>query len=659
MMVWGCIAVIPMPWKPLKKVLKILKSSLSPNQIAFSFALGIFAGLPPLGLHVILPITLALLARCSFRAFLLSMGLFKLISLAVAPGSYAIGRFLLNANRGLDGLWRVLFHLPIAAPMGYGRYLLFGSLVLSLLMAIPVFFLVRFFVIKYRDSFTAWVAGWSMSSKLRGKKWIGFLRWFFAGGEAKYEHGKVPWGPFRYVRREMLIILPIVYAFCYLIAAMVVPFFAGRIATSAAAFVVGGDVAVEDSTFSLFTGRLGLEGFSVQDPGKPEENVLEIPVLTLDAGMLPLLEKRVVFNTVRIDEVFLHVEREADGTLNIDDFTSGWNAEGYMDWAAKYADKVDWFDLLRHFSEYLGEPRPRKPSTDLSRYSGGRSFLGFRPSFAVERIEIGRIHLTLDDVRDTGEGLPPLTLIEVELSNLAFPSHLNRDPMIIALKGRVGDDLESVFLFSADLDDRGEVPEHRYDLELRKIDLVRISKIYETTLPVLVLSGRATCTMGVTIRGDEVLGEVSLLVEDLRLAELPGRPLFGLSADLSARVVEGINRYAQDLPVVIGFAIDGEVASPQVHWEEPLLEIAREGLLMEGRRELQGVIDRLGLQIDALGPAGEIPLQSGYEELRQQADERVTEMIRGGIEEVVPPDLVDPLKGLFEELFPVDEKEDS
>ncbi|MCK4393938.1 DUF2062 domain-containing protein, partial [Candidatus Bipolaricaulota bacterium] len=71
------------PWKPLRKVLKILKSSLSANQIAFSFALGLFAGLPPMGLHVIISITLALFVRCSFRAFLLSMGLFKLISLAV------------------------------------------------------------------------------------------------------------------------------------------------------------------------------------------------------------------------------------------------------------------------------------------------------------------------------------------------------------------------------------------------------------------------------------------------------------------------------------------------------------------------------------------------------------------------------------------------
>ncbi|HHR84811.1 MAG TPA: DUF2062 domain-containing protein, partial [Candidatus Acetothermia bacterium] len=132
-----------LPWSGVKKVLKILKSSLSPNQIAFSFALGVFAGLPPMGLHVIIPITVAFLIRGSFRAFLLSMGLFKLISVAVAPGSYAVGRFLLDSHRGLDSMWRILFHLPVAAPMGYGRYLLLGGHVLSFVIAIPIFFGVR------------------------------------------------------------------------------------------------------------------------------------------------------------------------------------------------------------------------------------------------------------------------------------------------------------------------------------------------------------------------------------------------------------------------------------------------------------------------------------------------------------------------------------
>ena len=98
--------MLPTPIAWMKKVLRILKSNLSPNQIAFGFALGIFAELPPMGLHVIVPCTLVLLVRCSFRSFLISMGLLELISLGLTPGAYAIGRWCLDSSRGLDALWR-------------------------------------------------------------------------------------------------------------------------------------------------------------------------------------------------------------------------------------------------------------------------------------------------------------------------------------------------------------------------------------------------------------------------------------------------------------------------------------------------------------------------------------------------------------------------
>jgi len=280
--------IIP-TFRSVRKILGILKSSLSANQIAVSFALGIFAGLPPIGLHVIIPMSVALLVRCSFRSFLLAMGLFKLLSFAVTPAAYAIGHFLLDTNRGLDGLWRWLFHLPVLAPMGYQRYLLFGSVVLALCMAVPVFIGVRLLVVNYRRSFTRWVSNWRISKALRDKPGMKLLRWLFAGGQAKYERERRPWGPFRFVRKGMLVGLPVVYAICYLLAALIVPVVSGRIATSTASFVIGGEVAVEKSAFNLFTGGLTLTGLSVQDPHKPTENVLEIPSLTLDAGMLPLL----------------------------------------------------------------------------------------------------------------------------------------------------------------------------------------------------------------------------------------------------------------------------------------------------------------------------------------------------------------------------------
>jgi len=213
---------------------------------------------------------------------------------------------------------------------------------------------------------------------------------------------------------------------------VIVPFFAGQIATSAAAFVIGGEVAVEESSFNLFTGRLNLDDLTVQDPGKPEENVLEL------SGILPLFEKRVVFDELSIDEARLHVVRQEDGTMNIDDFTTGWNAEGYIEWAVKYADKVDWLGLLRRFIEYLSQPRPHPaPRPDLSRYAGGRSFPPPRPVFAIERLSVGRFHLTLTDLH-AGEDLPPITLTELNLENIAHPASLNREPTGIAIRGYVG-----------------------------------------------------------------------------------------------------------------------------------------------------------------------------------------------------------------------------
>ena len=650
-----------LPWSGVKKVFKILKSSLSPNQIAFSFALGVFAGLPPMGIHVIIPITLAFLVRGSFRAFLLSMGLFKLISIAVAPGSYAIGHFLLDSNRGLDSMWRVLFHLPIAAPMGYGRYLLFGGLVLSFMIAVPVFFGVRIFVIRYRRSFTAWVASWSVAKKLRGKKWAAFLRWLFVGGEAKYESHKTPRGIFRYIRRGALIVLPLVYIACYLIAAVLVPFFSGKIATSAASYIVGGEVAVKKSSFSLFTGRLNLRDLSVQDPNKPTENVLEVPSLTLDAGMLPLLEKRVVFNEVDIGDAHLHVVRQADGTLNVDDFTSGWNAEGYVEWARKHASDVDWWSLLKRFVNYLGQPRPRKPRADLSRYAGGRSFPGFAPSFAVERLDIARVHLILADERSPNEAFPPLTLTDVQIDNLALPVKLARRPIVIKLDGQVGKDVQSdgqsadgsqaTFTLIANLDDRGALPLHTYKLEVRDMDLTQVSWLYDTTLPVRIISGRATLTASVTITGDQAAGEVSLALSGLVIAQEPGRDLFGMSAQLTRSTIEGINRYAQDLPIVIGAGIDGSADTPQVHWEEPLLKIAREGLLLEGRRQMQAAIDQLGSKIDILEPQSNVVLPPEYEKLQKQAQNYVQQLL--GNDGAQPaPNATDLMKGILDQLFP-------
>lgn len=629
--------MLPTPLTWLKKILAILKSNLSPNQIGLSFALGIFAGLPPMGLHVLIPATFALLFRCSFRAFLISMGLFRLISLAVTPGSYAVGKWLLDSQHGLDSFWRWLFHLPVIAPMGYSRYLLFGSLVMALVMAIPTFLLIRLLVDKYRHSFAVWVSGWRASRWLKGRRGTKLARKLVTGGATKYELKPPPTGIFRFIRREMLIGLPVLYMAAFLIAAVIVPFFAGTVATSTASWLVGAEVTVSDSKFNLFTGGLTLTDLTIQDPQAPDENLIVIPKLTVDAGMLPLISNRVVFNSVLIADAELHVKREPDGTLNIDNPSSGWNADGYLEWAARYADRVDWLGLMRHLLDYLGQWQPPAPPQDhYAAFSGGRSLPGFRPPFEIQRLEIGRVLVTLEDetAANRDESLPRITLLEIEVHNLAFPPALRTEPIQLTLRGQWDDDPDSGFQLAATFIESDDSLVSSYEFALKRFDLPRLASFYATTLPVRIVSGWASVTGSLRLEGETASGTVSFLLEELAIDPITEYPLFGLPAGTSAQVIKGINRYAAQVPIVFGAAIEGSSAAPRLAWETPLLEIARQGLIMEGKRELNRIIEQLGVKIDHLGGMETIPLDSNFEAVQQRAESAVRSVIEqatGGI----------------------------
>jgi len=664
--------MLPTPVSWIKKTLAILKSNLSPNQIAFAFALGVFAGLPPMGIHVIIPCTLALFFRCSFRSFLISMGLFKLISLAVAPGSYALGQCLLDPARGLDAVWRRLFHLPVFAPMGYDRYLLFGSLGIAFAIAVPVFFLIRILVRRYRGTLAPWIARWRVSRKLKGKPGTKFARRLLAGGEAKYEAKPVPRGVFRIVRRGMFIGVPIVYAVAYLLAAVIVPVFAGPVATSTASWIVGSEVAISDSSFSLFTGTLTLADLEIQDPNTPSENLIEIPEIMLDAGLIHLVEDRVIFDRVRIADASLHVVREEDGTLNLDNATSGWNATEYANWAIQHADDVDWLGLLRRFIDALSDLEPL-PSRDdpYAAYGGGRSFEAFKAPFAIERMEIGRLSVSLRDDHAVSTGLlPPVTLLEIELTNFALPADLRTGPVSLRLHGQLGDDPDSGFTLSATFSLADQTTTNEYNLELTRIDLARWAAFYETTLPVTVRSGLATATLSVTLTRNTAVddpgtaaGTVSLLIEDLRLAADADRPLFGLPDATSDSVIEGINRYAAEVPIVIGFPIGGTQQQPTFEWEAPLLEIAQQGLLMIGKREAERIAEELGLEIDALGGLPTAMLDSDYEAIQQAAQNTAADVLSDALSSAGLPGEVtetqtdsstaeDFVQSLIDQLFP-------
>ncbi len=658
--------LLPTPLSWTKKLFSILKSNLSPNQIAFAFSMGLFAGLPPMGWHLLIPFGLVLLIRCSFRAFLISMGLFKLIALAAAPVSYAMGRWLLAPERGLDALWRWLFSLPVLAPMGYSRYLLLGCIALGALMFVPIFMLVRLLVIRYRVSFAEWVSGWRLSGWLRGRRGVMLARRFFVGGEAKYVSKVPPKGPFRYVRREMLVGLPLLYLGIYLIAAAIVPFFADTVVTSTASWVTGTEITADDASFNLLTGALTLSDVSIQDPQKADENLIATPEIRVDVGMIPLVSNRLVLNAVRIADMELHVVREPDGTLNIDNAASGWDAAAYVEWASQHAHDVDWLGLLRTLADYLKhwEP-PGLPVREYSAYRGGRSFEPSRAPFAIQRLEIGRVLVRLSDESETSSSgpLPPLTLLEVEFSNLAFPATLRETPTSVTLRGQWGDDSESGFTLSATVDGSGDTASTRIVFAIRRLDLPSLASFYASTLPVRIASGWATITGTLRFEDGEASGTSSFVLEEFQL-EGTSKPLFGLPSDTSRHVMEGINTYAAHVPVIFGVEVDGPSQAPHWGWEAPLLEVARQGLAMLGRRELDRTIETLGQRVADLGGIDPSLLDSDLAAIQRSVDETAQALImdaaRGLLDDALPitppsvegvDDAADLLPGLLERLL--------
>jgi len=143
----------------------------------------------------------------------------------------------------------------------------------------------------------------------------------------------------------------------------------------------------------------------------------------------------------------------------------------------------------------------------------------------------------------------------------------------------------------------------------------------------------------------------------LVLALAEGETLFGLSPELSQATVEGLNRYAAELPIVIGFAVGGPADSPTLGWERPLLEVARQGLMMAGRRELSGAIQELGQRLELLGPGEEVQLPQEYAQLKEQVEQAAARLIQGAAGQAAPPELQDALRGLLEKLFPPEEEE--
>lgn len=133
------------------KVFKALNSNEKPWQLSLGLAFGGIIGLMPLWTpHNIVLLFLAFIINLNFALLLVGFVFFSGIAYILDPIFHQIGLAALTSE-GLQSFWNGLFSNSIFLFDKLNNTLVMGSLIFSLISAIPLFFIINALIRKYRE----------------------------------------------------------------------------------------------------------------------------------------------------------------------------------------------------------------------------------------------------------------------------------------------------------------------------------------------------------------------------------------------------------------------------------------------------------------------------------------------------------------------------
>lgn len=137
--------------KLLQSLIKALNSDGTPGQVGAGIALGAVLGLTPLmNVHNLVLFVLAMILNVSFPGVMLGWLAFLPFGFALDPLFDAVGRALLLGVPALVPFWTWCFNTPLVALTNFNNTIVLGSFVVWLVATVPLFFLARWLVTRYR-----------------------------------------------------------------------------------------------------------------------------------------------------------------------------------------------------------------------------------------------------------------------------------------------------------------------------------------------------------------------------------------------------------------------------------------------------------------------------------------------------------------------------
>ncbi len=138
--------------KLIAKLLKVLNSDNDPNQISLALCFSMLVGLTPfVSFHNLFVLLLVLVIRVNLSAFLLGLVFFSGSAYIFDPLFHRLGLRMLNAQPLVD-FWTRLYNSPFARLANFNNSIVMGSLLISLLFFIPLHFLIKLLIRRYREN---------------------------------------------------------------------------------------------------------------------------------------------------------------------------------------------------------------------------------------------------------------------------------------------------------------------------------------------------------------------------------------------------------------------------------------------------------------------------------------------------------------------------
>ncbi|MES2964314.1 MAG: TIGR03546 family protein [Bdellovibrionota bacterium] len=131
---------------------KLLNSETGHIQIAAGIACGLILGFAPVfSLQTLLVIVLLFFFRIQIGAATLAAFFFKFVAYLIDPLAHSVGSAVLELP-SLQALFTTMYNMPIVPLTRFYNSITMGSGVISIVLAIPVFFLAKALVVKYRET---------------------------------------------------------------------------------------------------------------------------------------------------------------------------------------------------------------------------------------------------------------------------------------------------------------------------------------------------------------------------------------------------------------------------------------------------------------------------------------------------------------------------